>query len=127
MPSKHLHCETTARRRVELSTWARTKGPPEKPSPELIKSIKHVGESISRTLGHGAGADPDPDRGACPTADGQSNWSSNWNLIQPVPLFARWQDMSSSKSPSDLGAVSRFAPRMPLLNPISTERSLYLS
>ena len=51
----------------------------------------------------------------------------NWNLVPPVPLFARWQDMSLSKSPSDLGAVSRFAPHMPLLNPISTEPSLYLS
>ena len=34
------------------------RGLPEKPSPELIKSIKRVGESISRSLGHGAGAEP---------------------------------------------------------------------
>ena len=51
----------------------------------------------------------------------------NWNLVLPVPYLRTWQDMSLSVSPSALGAVSRFAPRMPLLNPISTERSLYLS
>ena len=33
--------------------------------------------------------------------------------------------MSLSESRSAWGAVSRSAPRMPLLNPISTERSLY--
>jgi hypothetical protein len=45
----------------------------------------------------------------------------------PVPYSRAWQDMSLSESPSAWGAVSRSAPRMPLLNPISTERSLYLS
>jgi IclR family transcriptional regulator, KDG regulon repressor len=34
------------------------RGLPENPSPELIKSIKRAGETISRTLGHGSGAEP---------------------------------------------------------------------
>jgi hypothetical protein len=49
------------------------------------------------------------------------------NLVPTVPYLRAWQDMSLSELPSALGAVSRFAPRMPLLNPISTEQSLYLS
>jgi hypothetical protein len=50
-----------------------------------------------------------------------------YSAAPPVPYLRAWQDMSLSESPSTLGAVSRFAPRMLLLNPISTERSLYLS
>ena len=63
---------------------------------------------------------------AIPNAFSQHG-NCNWNLVLPVPYLRAWQDMSLSESPSALGAVSRFAPRMPLLNPISTERSLYLS
>jgi hypothetical protein len=46
----------------------------------------------------------------------------------PVPYLRAWQlDMSLSESPIAWGAASRFALRMPLLNQINTERSLYLS
>jgi hypothetical protein len=51
----------------------------------------------------------------------------NWKLVLPVPYLRAWQAMSLSVSPSALGAVSRFAPRMQLQNRISTERLLYLS
>jgi hypothetical protein len=61
-----------------------------------------------------------------PAGVGQAIDKQN-NVRDFVSLRAAWQDMSLSESPSALGAVSRFAPRMPLLNPISTERSLYLS
>ena len=44
-----------------------------------------------------------------------ANGNCNWNLVLPVPYLRAWQDMSLSVSPSAWGAVSRFAPRMPLL------------
>ena len=59
------------------------------------------------------------------------SWSqSNPHVLEsdpPVPYSRAWQDMSLSESPSAWGAVSRSAPRMPLMYPIITEQSLYLS
>ena len=42
-----------------------------------------------------------------------------------MPYSRAWQDMSLSKSPIAWGAVSRSAPRMPLLNPISRAIALF--
>jgi len=53
--------------------------------------------------------------------------NGNWNPVPPRAILRAWQDMSLSELPSALEAVNRFAPRMLLLNPISTERSLYSS
>ena len=50
--------------------------------------------------------------------------------VGPAPADASTLDVEMCRYPNHRapwGAVSRSAPRMPLLNPISTERSFYLS